>query len=84
MAVSTAELRRPGKTIFGSTSLKRPPSGVAVYSPSGKVSYLSLVDTAGTEYFLWFDTNGKLRTGTTNPGTLADPNTSGTIVGTQS
>lgn len=52
-----------------------------VQCPTGKVSVLALQDTAGDTHYLWFDTTGDLRCGTTEP---TAPNSDGTVVGTQS
>ena len=71
--------RRDGRTTFGSAS--QTTCGVAGNTAAGTVSFIELLDTGGTTRFLWFDTTGDLRTGTSIP---ADPNTGGTVVGTQS
>lgn len=54
--------------------------GLGVMTKLGSVSYFKLLDTAGVEHFFWFDTAGALRTGLAIP---ANPNTGGTVVGTQ-
>lgn len=71
--------RVDGATTFGSDHQAQ--QGVRVNTALGTVSYFTLLDTLGQMRFLWFDTTGRLRTSTSIP---ADPNTGGTIVGTQS
>lgn len=46
--------------------------------------WLKLKDTAGEEYYLLVDTDGKLRITTTNPTESTTPNSLGTVVGSQS
>lgn len=70
------EERVDGRTTFGSSNQTQ--CGVAVNTASGSVSYFELLDTDGTTRYLWFDTSGNLRTGTSVP---ANPNTGGTVVG---
>ena len=53
---------------------------------AGMPSFLVLQDSAGNDHYLWFDTTGDLRRG--DPDTVEagafNPNSSGTVVGTQS
>lgn len=54
---------------------------LTVQSASGSVSVLALQDTAADTHYLWFDTTGDLRAGTTLP---TAPNSDGVVVGGQS
>jgi len=45
---------------------------------------IGLMDKAGTYYYIWVDTTGDLRVGTTAPVATDGTDTGGTIVGTQS
>lgn len=70
--------RVDGKTCFGSPH--QGPSGVGINAKDGSFSYLSLVNPAGNELFLWCDSSGFLRIGTAVP---TDPENDGTIVALQ-
>lgn len=50
---------------------------------TGAPGILSLYDKSGTRYYLWVDSTGDLRVGTTAPSVLGG-DTGGTVVGTQS
>lgn len=70
--------RDEGKTVIGSTHAH---SGLGINTSSGTASFVSLVDSAGEEWFLWVDTTGDLRIGSAKP---ALPQADGTVVGGQS
>lgn len=62
----------------------RPGAGngiLTILTPSGSVSIIAMYDTGGTARYLWFDTTGDLRTGSSIP---TAPNSDGTVVGSQS
>lgn len=69
----------PTKTVAGFTNLNRE-------TGSAKASGVIIQDTAGNGYGLWVDTTGDLRIGAvaTVEGTSFNPNSDGTVVGTQS
>jgi len=73
---------RDGQTVIGSNRVAS--CAVAVNAKAGSASGIVLVDTAGVEWFLWVDTTGDLRTSSTRADFDTNPNTAGTIVGTQS
>jgi hypothetical protein len=68
--------RVEGKTIFGSPHASN--CTVGVNTREGTASFVSLLDSKGQEWFLWFDTSGNLRRATALP---ADPDVNGTVVG---
>ena len=73
--------REDGKTIFGSTSSGGSAiQGVGLNAPSGGFAYLSMIDTAGVEWWLWMDTSGNLRRSNTKP-TVATQGSAGSVVG---
>lgn len=49
--------------------------------PSGSVSILAMQDSGGTTRYLWADTTGDWRTASAIP---SNPNSDGTVVGSQS
>ena len=73
--------RLEGLTNFGN-SRNNTVQGVGVVCGGTSFTYTKLRDTAGVEWFLWFDTSGNLRTAGTLP-TAANANTAGTKVGSQ-
>lgn len=73
--------RVDGQTTFGSDRVAD--CRVRVIAKAGRASGLCLVDTAGVEWFLWFDTTGDLRAGNLAAFTAVDQNASGSVVGGQ-
>lgn len=70
-------------TTFGSVGTQeRPNEDVSGGTVAGtQPGFIRLVNQAGSGFFLWVDNGGDLRINATIP---ADPDSDGTIVGTQS
>jgi hypothetical protein len=74
--------RQDGQTVLG--DLRQEDSSVAIASKLGSVGALSLVDTAGVQYYIWVDTTGDLRISSTRADFITNPNSAGAVVGGQS
>jgi hypothetical protein len=82
MALSVTNDAQRGENRVGSPRDGSGNQGLGIDAPTGKVSYVALVDSAGVEYLLWVSTAGKLTIGTR--AQMLTPNTAGTVVGSQS
>lgn len=68
--------RVEGKTIVGSPHARNCTLGVNTAENSA--SFVSLLDSKGQEWFIWFDSSGNIRRAAALP---SDPDVDGTIVG---
>lgn len=79
--------RTEGQTLFGTDRAVGVSGGIGAHSPTvhDQPSYLTLESTTAggvkTAYYLWFDSTGVLRRGTTRPGSSGfDQDSSGSAV----